>query len=87
MAKLLACKCGDCAHWEIGAPETGLGGLLGIENSWAHPNSFIRCKTCGTQIRATVVVDPHAFLIELDEANGREGHPLSSETPSEKVGE
>lgn len=64
--KILACKCGDCAHWLIGAPASGWGGFLGT--SWSHPNSFIRCKTCGVELKVTITVDPHTHLIEVDDA-------------------
>lgn len=44
---LLVCKCGDCAHWEIGL-------LLG--------NHFIKCVTCGDTHKVSFSIDPHEKL-------------------------
>jgi hypothetical protein len=49
MAKLLACKCGDCTHWEI-----------------AQDGKLLICVTCGATYTASVIVDPHEGLTEVE---------------------
>lgn len=66
MEHILACDCGDCAHWEIGSPEVRVKGFLGT--AWAHPQSYIHCVTCGHKFPVTISVDPHAKLKVIDRA-------------------
>lgn len=48
MHELLICKCGDCAHWEIGKDVLG--------------NGIIECVTCGESHQVKIVVDAHDNL-------------------------
>lgn len=45
MEHLLICKCGDCAHWEIGMDENG--------------HHFIKCVSCGDVHRVIVTINKH----------------------------
>lgn len=64
--KLLACRnCQSCTTWEVGAVHSGWWG--GFGTAWAHPTSFLKCKTCGLELPVTISVDPHEHLEEVDE--------------------
>lgn len=56
--KVLACQCdGDCTHWEV-------------SETVAPKDGFIKCKTCGTTLRGTIVITDEAkdlHTIEVDE--------------------
>lgn len=56
--KVLACTCGDCVHWEI----VGDAVTPGAKTN----NVILLCKTCGDTFKATVQVDPHEKLIEIE---------------------
>jgi hypothetical protein len=56
--KVLACTCGDCLHWEI----IGDAVTPGVK----HNNVVLKCMTCKHEFKATVQVDPHEKLVEVD---------------------
>lgn len=64
----LICTCGDCAHWEVIAPEPSstFRGFLGT--AWAHPRGVLKCLTCGHEFAVTISVDPHDKLAEVEVA-------------------
>jgi len=54
--KLLKCKCGDCAHWEVVQTTEKWEGVTSI------PKTHLKCVTCGVEYAATITVDPHEKL-------------------------
>lgn len=66
--KVLACKCGDCTHWEVFVPahRTVLQDAFALfeTNPYHH---ILKCKTCGEEFPCTVSLDPHDKLSEIDE--------------------
>lgn len=66
--KVLACTCGDCTHWEIIHPESNSAIFVRLEAIMpGHKSvSILKCKTCGAEFPATVVLDPHDKLTEVE---------------------
>lgn len=60
MAKILACICGDCKHWEIiDKGTTPIG---------PSPTPIIlKCMTCKHEFHATFSVDAHEKLTEIEQ--------------------
>lgn len=71
----LVCRCGDCRHWEILAPEPVFLGFLGT--AWAHPQGKLRCMTCGREFAATVTVDASEHLTEIPVDVDEAGMPVA----------
>lgn len=58
--KVLACTCGDCVHWEIVGDAVTPG--------QAPNNVVLKCMTCKHEFKASVQVDEHEKLVEVDVA-------------------
>lgn len=56
---VLACTCGDCVHWEI------VGDAVTPHASNIN-NVTLLCKTCGGTFKASLQVDPHEKLVEIE---------------------
>ncbi len=58
--KVLACTCGDCVHWEI------IGEA--VTPGQGTNNVVLKCMTCKHEFAATMQVDTHEKLVEVDVA-------------------